>query len=641
MDTSLAHFLKTGQLGPISLGMNPAEVQTILGPPKDRSQKLNPLILRYDALELTFWTQAKHLPPQLKQIALSFQPDIEPLPAPIAFTDWRPDAETTDELFMRFLAAIKLAPVQMIGGEQTMQFVMPSGVRVSFTERKLKSLQFSRQESKENRPLPLTDQREPSVVQIAQALNDARKAMDAGLERAAIVLAWAALEAALRRAALQAGLKGKIGTQPSALARQLSAVGLLNQRETAFLEETRQLRTEIVHGLAPKPVPQEIIRNVIAIADRFVRLSDSQSENKEETPPRPSRRIKVFLDESGHSGKDLYDPNQPIFVLCGVWLDETQEQEAIKTFAGLKKTVKVKDELKAKNLLKHGSGRTFMRKLCDAIRSAGVRQSLVVVHKPFFAAGVLVDDCTDYVFNPRFDERWTWDTRLKEPLAERILDAADPSLLLQAWHHRNGTDKQAFKAAYKRLLSTLTLHADNRLAKTADLMMSCNLDELWEAHEGARQAGWEYSPNLSAFNAMLQGLNRQAEQLGAKNIELIHDQQAQFAKVFQAIWQASTRAAQGELHYPSGNVLKYPTAHLAALTFTDSKSEIGIMLADILAGATRVLVQDCMAGKHDRSADYAPALSALLSVGAGIFPFAIGPERWQVSTLKCLLGHPL
>lgn len=278
MGTTIEHFLKTGQLGPISLGMDPTEVETTLGEPQARSHKLNPLILRYSSLELTFWSSsAKRLPPQLVQINLSYQPGTEPLPAPIVFTDWNPDHAISPEAFTSFLRSINEPPIRTIEGERDAQITMSSGVCISFSEGKLTRIQFSRRENDENRPLPLTDEREPSIQQIQVRIDEARKLSEMGFLAPSLVLAWAALEASLRRAALSVGLKGKIGVQPSMLVRELFASHLLNSEQAAFLERTRQLRTAIVHGLAPPPVSLSVVARIIQLAEQLIGSSSPDS----------------------------------------------------------------------------------------------------------------------------------------------------------------------------------------------------------------------------------------------------------------------------------------------------------------------------------------------------------------------------
>lgn len=265
--TTLEGFLRTGQMGPISLGMTPGEVETILGEPQARSAKLNPLLLKYDGVELVFWTQNGPLGSNLRQITVNLS---EPLPDALRPTDLTIGPAITEDAFGKFLMTRNLAPVRVIRGESEQHVIMPSGVRVSFANRKLRRIEFSGRQSDDNRALPLTDDREPSIDQIRSYLGDARRAARSGLESAAVVLAWAALEASLRRAAIASGLKGRIGVQPTALVRQLAAHKLLDTETVHFLEVTRQLRTELVHGLRPKKIPAGITDRIADIAESLL-----------------------------------------------------------------------------------------------------------------------------------------------------------------------------------------------------------------------------------------------------------------------------------------------------------------------------------------------------------------------------------
>ena len=70
-------------------------------------------------------------------------------------------------------------------------------------------------------------------------LAEAGVPLNANAYRAALLLAWAALEAALRRTALRAGLQGRIGVQPSVLLRELFAAGKITEDEYQLLEHLR------------------------------------------------------------------------------------------------------------------------------------------------------------------------------------------------------------------------------------------------------------------------------------------------------------------------------------------------------------------------------------------------------------------
>jgi hypothetical protein len=90
-------------------------------------------------------------------------------------------------------------------------------------------------------------------------IEESERALDFDFYRPALLMGWAALEASLRRVALEQGLEGKIGVQPTILIRELLSAGVLDMEERQFLEELRQTRTTTVHGLAPVDVSPRII----------------------------------------------------------------------------------------------------------------------------------------------------------------------------------------------------------------------------------------------------------------------------------------------------------------------------------------------------------------------------------------------
>jgi hypothetical protein len=110
---------------------------------------------------------------------------------------------------------------------------------------------------------------EPTVDQINRMLGEAEQVQGVS-PRAAFVLAWGALEAAMRRYAQRVGVNGKIGTQPLLLVRELYAQGHVSPEDFARLEETRRLRTEIVHGLSPPQVDAATIQAVVNLARRLL-----------------------------------------------------------------------------------------------------------------------------------------------------------------------------------------------------------------------------------------------------------------------------------------------------------------------------------------------------------------------------------
>jgi hypothetical protein len=269
MGTSFARFLRTGQLGPLTLGMDPSAVEFQLGVPDARSRKNKPLLMRYGPLELTFWSPRSQ-PPQLVQVLISVDDGLRDLPHALQFDDLMPGPVRHISDFSRFIEQIGVWPEEILRGDRESSIVLPSGIRASFIDDQLSALVLSKRNRDESRPPILTDERELSIDQVRLQIQESRQALKHGLTSAAMVLAWGAIEAALRRTALRAGYKGKVRAQPTALIRELYALGRLNSEQVRVLEFARQQRTTIAHGFPSAPADPDVVLQIIQLAEHLL-----------------------------------------------------------------------------------------------------------------------------------------------------------------------------------------------------------------------------------------------------------------------------------------------------------------------------------------------------------------------------------
>jgi hypothetical protein len=165
---------------------------------------------------------------------------------------------------------IRYLPVHLTEQESGRQLLFLSGVAVDFKDGLLNSIRITQKEKREPAQGPLSDLREPSREQILDMIQESERALEFDVRRSALVMAWAALEASFRRAALRNGLHGQIGVQPTILIRELLSGGVLSPEESQLLEKLRQLRTASVHGLAPVDFPAENILEINAISRRML-----------------------------------------------------------------------------------------------------------------------------------------------------------------------------------------------------------------------------------------------------------------------------------------------------------------------------------------------------------------------------------
>jgi hypothetical protein len=203
---------------------------------------------------------------------LSIIHGLQGLPKALRFDDWIPDLTMKVDDFIRFMGKINLRPEEVLRGEREATIMLPSGLIASFSDNQLRALVLSKRARDENRQPILSDEREPSLQQIRQQLQEALDALRHGLGPAAMLLAWAALEAALRRKALHVGYKGKVRVQPTVLIRELYALRVLNSEQVQALESARQKRTAIAHGLTAPSVERDDVLQIVNFAEHL--LSD-------------------------------------------------------------------------------------------------------------------------------------------------------------------------------------------------------------------------------------------------------------------------------------------------------------------------------------------------------------------------------
>ncbi len=104
---------------------------------------------------------------------------------------------------------------------------------------------------------------------IIQRIEEAEKALGAGLPEAAFLLAWSACEAAIRELLTVQGISNSDITTPGYVLDQSLFHGVISREEYQNLTDMRKYRNAIVHGFSVSDFSDDLVTELIEITRRL------------------------------------------------------------------------------------------------------------------------------------------------------------------------------------------------------------------------------------------------------------------------------------------------------------------------------------------------------------------------------------
>ena len=114
---------------------------------------------------------------------------------------------------------------------------------------------------------------------IAQRFEEAERALKAGLPEAAFLLAWSALEAAIRVVFAEQGVTESGVTGPHFVLSQAVIHGVISREEYKTLKEMMNYRNAIVHGFSLSDFRAEMVIDLIASGRRIIAAASATKDD--------------------------------------------------------------------------------------------------------------------------------------------------------------------------------------------------------------------------------------------------------------------------------------------------------------------------------------------------------------------------
>lgn len=131
----------------------------------------------------------------------------------------------------------------------------------------------------------------------------------------------------------------------------------------------------------------------------------------------------VYCDESGNTGSNFLDPQQPIYVLAGWWVDPNVEKNAndavIRYLGSVPGSPR---ELHGAQLLRQSKGQSSTLQLFRELGALGCVPIFVLAEKRYCIAGKIIETFLDPYYNHLLCEEFAADVDMKQDIADTICE---------------------------------------------------------------------------------------------------------------------------------------------------------------------------------------------------------------------------
>lgn len=295
-----------------------------------------------------------------------------------------------------------------------------------------------------------------------------------------------------------------------------------------------------------------------------------------------------FIDESGNTGTDWLNDNQPFFTYGG-WLVPNDKLDLIEKYLKGYIEKEQSDELKSKNIFKRTDGLNMFSDIyIQLLEEFSAIPFFIVADKKFMIAAKIVETFFDYAYNPYVNEYLTHPVELKKALANCIINFHDKTIINSfAKLIKNGTiSVDTLKEINLKLLELFESEGHEQVASTLKCLTEENFLRMIDEFETVTQNG-QVKNRISLTQTMLLEILRNVELFSnGRNIsvKVSHDRLRGYAEVFKEIEDIFLQEEEPFIYKNEGIVWLSRFPHINSIIEQDSKAVPCIQVSDLLCG---------------------------------------------------------
>lgn len=309
-------------------------------------------------------------------------------------------------------------------------------------------------------------------------------------------------------------------------------------------------------------------------------------------------QFRMFVDESGNTGSNFFDKEQPIYTLVSIATRATDLE--IKNYINsYEKKFSNNDfrEIKSKDYFKDNDGKKILLKLIDNLNQIKISISICVAEKKYLACIVFVEYIYDWAYNPGVSEMPQSDNHRRavniiyDNIRSDILDSfikamSDNNIDLLMYSINLITELiknkfEEFEFLKSIELITIEMVKENIINKEKNILY----DKIKTV----------ITPNHMCFFPFFSNSIATYSNIGMNNITIIHDHtkkfEQQFKRTHELMFNSDSSSSSLKLscgYWHSGRQLN------SNLEFRDSINSPGIRIADLIASGINRAMRDTL-----------------------------------------------
>jgi hypothetical protein len=301
--------------------------------------------------------------------------------------------------------------------------------------------------------------------------------------------------------------------------------------------------------------------------------------------------IKTYLDESGNTGKNLLDANQPFFTLGAVLIDDSNLSEVENRFSSI--PVNLRDEqgeIKGNNIVYYDEV-LALELVAEFLPQCANMFFFSVLEKKFMIAAQIVDNYFDYVYNDQTDVTWTYKNSKKIDLANFFYDKLSIETLTNAHNAFLSKSIQQINFSFNQItneikevkndfdVASLMNGAEKHLQPLTD-----NLTAVNKKHTLARGVPKNTlsTPNVTTYFELIGRIEIYLAEKELPSI-LIFDNSEQYNIIFKELLDKMIKAPRKKIAISESEFLQFGFTHLIEYRIEESNLSVGLQFADILS----------------------------------------------------------